>query len=163
MSKHTHSHSNHEHSPACDHESVFDEIYAKLAASTYKLTKTRVSLLEVIAQAHGPFTADSLFEKMKANRDAACDLVTIYRTLVTFEELEIIERCDFSDEKASYEVMVGDRKHHHHHIVCTNCKKVEPLDHCLVESQEQLLKQLGYKNLKHKLEFSGLCPDCSGR
>lgn len=134
-----------------------------IESSDFRLTRPRRLLLETIFQQKGPFSAPQL-EKILCHSGKKTDIdpVTIYRTLPVFQELGIIERCDFSDEMAHYEVTLHrDNKHHHHHIVCKSCKSVEELDFCILENQEELLKNLGYTNLTHRLEFSGICPRCS--
>lgn len=130
--------------------------------SDYRLTQPRRALLEAIVQHKGPFSVPDL-EKTFSGKSArgACDLVTIYRTIPVLEQLGIIEKCDFSEDVAQYEVTLDHKGHHHHHIVCTQCKRVEPLEFCIVDGQEQFLKKKGYTELKHRLEFSGLCPSCS--
>lgn len=130
--------------------------------STFRLTRPRRVLLEAILAQKGPFSAPSL-EKLlsRSEKGLGCDPVTIYRTLPVFEELGIIERCDFSDDVTQYEVSLNHKGHHHHHIVCNSCKTVVPLDFCVVDGQEQLLRKMGYTDLTHRLEFAGKCPDCS--
>ncbi len=127
--------------------------------SDYRLTRTRRVLLEAILKQKKPFSPRGL-EKLLAGK-ADIDFVTIYRTLPVLVKLGIIEKCDFSDDMAHYEVILGREGPHHHHIVCRSCKKVEPLEFCIVGSQEQLLRKLGYTDLKHRLEFTGRCPSCS--
>ncbi len=131
-----------------------------LESSKHRMTKSRKALLALILEQKGPFSAPKLVKVL--SRKDACDPVTIYRTLPVFEELGIIEKCDFSEEMAQYEVSLGQSQgHHHHHIVCGVCKKVESLDFCIVEGQEQILKKMGYTGLTHRLEFTGKCPNCS--
>ena len=57
-----------------------------------------------------------------------------------------------------YEFNHGD--HHHHHLICRICQKVETLDLCVVDALERLVKQRGYAEITHQLEFFGICPDC---
>jgi Fur family ferric uptake transcriptional regulator len=138
---------------------TLDVALARIEESTYRLTRPRQVLLETILKQKKPFSAPDL-EQLLQKVDG-CDPVTIYRTLPVFIELGFIEKCDFNEDMTHYEVMHGERGHHHHHIVCTSCKKVEPLEFCIVDSNEQVFKRLGYRNLKHRLEFSGVCPACA--
>jgi len=133
----------------------------KIRQSEYKLTRARQVILETIFLQKGPFSANDLNTRLgKRSRKGTADVVTIYRNLSVFEEIGIISRCDFSDSEVMYEVLVGDQAHHHH-IVCRVCHHVESLDFCIIEAQEQALKQLGYHELNHRLEFSGICPKCA--
>jgi Fe2+ or Zn2+ uptake regulation protein len=126
------------------------------------LTQPRRQLLRLICEQTSPFSAPGLEKKLRKNsgKKDSCDPVTIYRTLPLLEELGIIERCGFSEDMAYYEVILN-HKGHHHHIVCSACHKVEPLNFCAIEGQEQVLKKMGYTDLSHRLEFVGKCPACS--
>ena len=130
-----------------------------IESSKHRMTKSRKSLLLKILEQREPFSAPHLV-KLLSIKDA-CDPVTVYRTLPVFEELGIIEKCDFSDDMAKYEVSLGHSGHHHHHVVCNSCHTVESLDFCVIDAQEQILKKWGYTGLRHRLEFSGKCPSCS--
>ncbi|MBY0369687.1 transcriptional repressor, partial [bacterium] len=104
----------------------------KLREAGLKITRSRTALLEALAEGHGPFTPEELFSKLDPN---LCDLVTVYRTLTTFEEKGLVRRCEFGDGRARYELEHGD--HHHHHLVCRRCAAVKPLDHCSLEILEK--------------------------
>ena len=147
------------HRPHSHERLTFDEALLRLESSDYKVTKPRRFVLEAIMQQRKPFSVATLAKILKGKK--GCDQVTIYRSLPVFIELGLIEKCDFTDEMAHYEVAHGLDSHHHHHIVCTSCHKVEPLAQCLVEAQEKALQGLGYRNLRHRLEFSGTCPACA--
>jgi len=122
-----------------------------------KITRSRTALLEALSQGHGPHSPEELFDKL--DRDL-CDLVTVYRTLSSFEEKGLVRRCEFGDGKARYELEHAD--HHHHHLVCRRCRAVQPLDPCSIEGLEKSLKGSGYSDITHRLEFFGLCPKCAG-
>lgn len=143
----------------CHVKLSLEEALKRITDSAYRLTRPRHVLLETILKQKKPFSAPHL-ERLLQKVDG-CDPVTIYRTLPVFVELGLIQKCDFNDNMTHYEVMHAERGHHHHHVVCTSCKKVEPLEVCIVASSEHLLKQLGYRNLKHRLEFTGVCPSCA--
>ncbi|NCN42661.1 transcriptional repressor [bacterium] len=106
----------------------------------------------------GPFSAEDLHLKVK---DKGIDLVTVYRSLSTFTELGLLTTVNFQDGTLRYEYSCTSEQGHHHHIICQKCKKVDPVDFCLVQDQEELIAQMGYSNITHKLEFFGLCDQCS--
>lgn len=120
-----------------------------------KVTRSRQALLEALSDGHGPFTPEQIFSKLPPS---VCDLVTVYRTLATFEEKGLVRRCEFGDGKARYELEHSD--HHHHHLVCRICHAVKPLDPCSLDALEQNLKSSGYQDISHRLEFFGVCPRC---
>ena len=135
-----------------------------------KKTTPRTQLLKIMADFEQPFSADDIARnsKSKVRHQTAFDLVTIYRNLATFSEIGVLSRVDLGDSVVRYELR-DPSGHHHHHIVCTECRKTEPLDLCSTGSaietplaiESLRLSKLGYQNLTHRLEFSGLCPTCA--
>ena len=119
-------------------------------------TQPRLTLIEAIVNFPAPFSADELHQSV---RRSGLDLVTVYRTLSTFTELELLQKIDLGDGLQRYELRSDDGSHHHH-FVCNLCHRIEPLDACEIASQERKLKDLGYGELTHRLEFFGICPDC---
>jgi Fe2+ or Zn2+ uptake regulation protein len=89
------------------------------------------------------------------------DLVTVYRNLPVFETSGIICRSDFSDETARFVLASAEHRHHHHHIVCRSCHRVEAVDFCAIKGQEKILTKLGFRDIHHRLEFSGICRACT--
>ena len=52
----------------------------------------------------------------------------------------------------------------HYHLYCENCSKVTDvpeLDISKIKEVESALSQKGYSQIKHKIVFECLCPDCS--
>lgn len=124
-----------------------------------KLTAPRKGIIALLMEQHGPFTIEELHQKMGAlEAKEAPDLATIYRTMTRFEELRIVNRCDFGDGTLRFELAHLD--HHHHHIVCRKCRIVTPLDPCTIDLEALLPKNHGFQEVSHKLEFFGLCPKC---
>ena len=133
-------------------------LYDELKKNKLKLTTPRKLIVEALFENHGPFGAEDLHEKYLKTE---CDLATVYRTLASLEQAKVINRCDFGDGVARYELLDLESPHHHHHLICTGCKKVEVIDHCEIEpSVERFAKKRGFKEISHRLEFFGLCPKC---
>jgi len=125
-----------------------------------KLTKPRLAILNLMLSEHGPYTAEEWHARLGSpSRDQHCDVVTMYRCLAKFESEGLISRCDFGDGLIRYELRSKD--HHHHHIICRQCRRVESLPECQFDNASLKLPTLGFKDISHRLEFFGLCPDCS--
>ena len=129
-----------------------------LRANGQRVTEPRRAVLEIVTHEHGPFTAEELHARLTKG---ACDLVTVYRVLAAFEELNLVRRCDFGDSTYRYEFNTGEG--HHHHIICRSCQSVEVLDQCVVERLERVARQKGYANVTHTLEIFGVCVKCQRR
>lgn len=103
-----------------------------------------------------PQTVLEIFTSVRSKKKSI-DKVTIYRILVHFRELGIVNEIHLGDREIRYEL-----KHdkHHHHLVCENCGSIDDVllreDILLSEVQ----KQSSFKVKKHTLEFFGLCKNC---
>jgi Fur family ferric uptake transcriptional regulator len=120
-----------------------------------RVTAPRKAMLKVLANEHGPFSSEALFQRLKGTR---CDLVTVYRSLSAMEAAGVLRRCDFGDGIHRYEFNAGAS--HHHHVVCRECRKAEIVDLCVVDGIERMLQARGYANVSHVLDLFGICPDC---
>ncbi|MGZ3652545.1 MAG: Fur family transcriptional regulator [Bdellovibrionota bacterium] len=144
--------------PHNHHAPSFEQALGALKAAKLKRTRPRELLLKYLVSHHGPFSAKDLHQALQRRE---LDAVTTYRSLAAFEEAGIVRRCDFGDGIARFEF--HDVHHHHHHVVCVDCGKVEMLDDCELKPLEDKVKELGYSNVRHTLEFRGLCKNCSTR
>ena len=140
-----------------DPEKALNDSLECIRLAGNRITSQRRVMVREILKFTTPFTAEELYVNL--NSSLKIDLATIYRSLATFVELGILTTIDFSDGVQRYEFCLG-RDHHHHHIVCTECKKIEVVDACIVASQNKLLEKMGYTHIQHKLEFFGICNDC---
>lgn len=140
-----------------DHASP-DEL---LKSAGLKVTEQRRKILHFLLHNHGPFTVEELAAGLKTE---GFDLATIYRSMGTFEEAGLVEKRLFGDGPIRWEVVHGDcaegTHEHHHHLMCTQCKKIITLDVCIPEETLAVVEKLGFSQLKHHLEFSGVCPEC---
>jgi Fur family ferric uptake transcriptional regulator len=115
-------------------------------------------MAEIIIKFSCPFSAEDLHNKVK---ERGIDLVTVYRSLSAFTDLKILNTVDFQDGTLRYEYLHSEEDDHHHHVICTNCRKIEPLRFCAMTRQEKIVEKMGYKDITHKLEFFGLCKKCA--
>ena len=133
-----------------------------------KSTPARGAVLELFSKKCNPLCAEDIYKKFSSKSDikiksstkAKIDLVTIYRTLSSFEAAGILKRVDLHKESTYYELA----DHHHHHIVCTDCGTVESFDNCAIGnlSKDILKKSSKFNKIsQHSLEFFGVCKTCA--
>ncbi len=123
----------------------------------YKATPQRLAILSVFSKNHRPFSAEEIYKKLKKT---GTDLVTIYRTLTSFEKGGVLKRVDLRKDSVQFELAHG----HHHHIVCTICGRVEDFDDCDLETVTKKIvsKSAHFKSIReHSLELFGVCRKCS--
>lgn len=127
-----------------------------LKNAALKSTKKRQMLLFLLQKQSRPMTAEELHEA--ANAILPMNVSTVYRTLHTLTEKNILIRSVRQDGKAYYAL---PKKDHSHRLVCDLCGKVIPIDTCpLSELEETLQEKTGFRITGHSLEFTGLCPKC---
>jgi Fur family transcriptional regulator, ferric uptake regulator len=120
------------------------------------LTKPRKNILGFLLKNHGPFSVEEIHNGLG---NKTCDLATVYRCIVQFENSNLVERRYLGDEILRYEYK--DIEHHHHHIICRICKKVAKMKYCFLSEIEQMIRDKGYSDITHSLEFFGVCTKCN--
>jgi len=92
--------------------------------------------------------------------DPHLGIATVYRTLKLFAEKGLVDRHDFGDGRARYEVAP---EVHHDHLICVRCGKVvEFARERIEELQEEVARTEGFELLDHRMELYGLCGECRG-
>ncbi len=92
------------------------------------------------------------------NRASAIDdnisIATVYRTVKLLEETGIIERHEFRDGRARYEIVADN---HHDHLIDLKTGNVIEFESEEIEAlQEKIARKLGYKLVDHRLELYGI-------
>ena len=122
------------------------------------VTEPRKNILAFLLKNHGPFSMEEIHDGLGKK---ACDLATVYRSIVQFENSNLVERRYLGDEVLRYEYK--DTDHHHHHIVCRICKSVSQMKYCFISEIEQMIRDKGYSDITHSLEFFGVCAKCNAK
>ena len=125
----------------------------------FKITDTRLDILSIFSNDCKPINAEYIYKILK---NKGVNLVTIYRTLLSFEKTGILKRANLNQESVFYE-LVGD--HHHHHIVCLKCKKVSNFDGCKEDADLLIRKALKQNKdfdfiSHHSFDLFGICKKC---
>lgn len=143
----------------CSHSPLSERSASDLlAASGINRTKGKIRILQIISKAETPLSVAEIHNKMKES----CDLSTVFRAITQFKEKKLIQEINLDEGFCRYEISgTGDHHHHHHHIRCRKCGDIKNLEHCDLTLFEKAIKKLGFTEMEHKLEFSGLCSNCS--
>jgi Fur family ferric uptake transcriptional regulator len=129
----------------------------RLRAESRKLTGPRRAIIAALEEQSHPLT----IREIHANIGTGCDLVTIYRSMHLLEKMRLVQRFDFGDAIARYELVRHEDHEHHHHLICTDCSKVVEIEECFPEELERRIATgNGFSQITHKLEFFGVCPTC---
>ncbi len=137
---------------------VAPAILEQLRERGLKATPARARILELLQESHNVLTLEEIRETCGASQ---VDFATVYRTLVSFVEVGLARSVELGDGQTRYESATSDHEdHHHHHILCVRCRRIESVHLCAVEKLEKEVSRLGYREITHRLEFSGVCKDC---
>jgi Fur family peroxide stress response transcriptional regulator len=119
-----------------------------------KITPARLAIFETLFKIKHPETAQEIYKKLKN-----IDLVTLYRTLDSFEKRGLVRKVDLHKDAVYYEF----NTEHHHHIVCTKCGTVEDFKLCNINllTKKIIKNALNFKVInEHCLELFGICNAC---
>ena len=118
-----------------------------------RMTEQRKIVARLLYQAKDHPNVEELYQRA-LQYDASISLTTIYRTLKLFEEQKLIERHDFKEGSARYEIA---HKEHHDHLIDIDSGKVIEFKNDEIEKiQKYIADQLGYKLVGHRLELYGM-------
>lgn len=129
---------------------------ARLREHGLRITKPRVALIEALARQVGPVPIEHLHQAVSP---AACDLVTVYRCLGAFESIGLVRRSFLHNGTSLYELVLGATPQHYH-LICKACGRADRVDYFPIEGVERVLRERGYSQLSHLVEFFGVCPKC---
>jgi Fur family ferric uptake transcriptional regulator len=122
-----------------------------------RMTRQRRVILDELRKMHTHPTADELYQGVR-RRIPSISLATVYRNLKLLASTGFITEMQTVGAQRRYEGNVDN----HYHLMCVACGRVDdatvPPDHDL---QEAVDRTTGYKILSHRIEFLGVCPECS--
>jgi len=122
-----------------------------------RMTMQRKVILEELGRVKTHPTADELYSIVRA-RLPRISLGTVYRNLDTLTKAGMIRKLDIGGSQRRYDGV----KIPHDHVRCLECGKVEDICVPTELDIEKVTSELsGYQIKGHRLEFVGLCPDCS--
>ncbi len=124
------------------------------------ITQARKEILSLLIKQESPINVAKMRKNLPQFNES-----TFYRNLEKMVEAKLIKKINLGNDYSHYEFNEVQNKkeatHHHHHIICTQCKSIECLDICGIETfLHPQIKKLGYTNISHRLEFFGLCSKC---
>jgi Fur family ferric uptake transcriptional regulator len=145
------------------------KMYKDKKEKTYRIvgrwTVARQTILDVFLKLKGHFTADDVYLEVR-RMHPGIGIATVYRNLEFLTQQELLNRYQFGEAKARYELN-DDERNHHHHIICTKCGTIKDYSE-FIERELMLMKEMSkklsrkhnYEIRSHQLHFYGLCSKC---
>ncbi|MEM6555337.1 MAG: transcriptional repressor [Pseudomonadota bacterium] len=116
------------------------------------ITEQRQLVCWIMEQSHDHPDAEQVFARAR-DHDPRISLATVYRSLKTLSDLDLVITHDFGDNRTRYEVKKED---HHDHLICVASGEViEFQDPELERLKKKIAKRLGYELESHSLELYG--------
>ncbi|WP_054028327.1 Fur family transcriptional regulator [Bacillus sp. FJAT-28004] len=139
-----------------------DRINRHLMANGYKLTTQREIILRVLLENDmDHLSAEGVFMLVK-RKNSEIGLATVYRTLELLAELHVVEKMNFGDGVARYDLRGEDHEHMHHHLICEKCGSLTEIkEDWLLELEQRIEREYGFIVTDHRLDFTGNYQSCS--
>lgn len=138
-----------------------EDIRKQLTAKGYKLTMQREATVKVLLEnEENHLTTEEIYMIVKSIVPEV-GIATVYRTLELLKELRVVEKVNFGDGIARFDLRNKDQPHFHHHIICTECGAVqEILEDWLLPLELRVKSEFGFTVTDHRLDFQGVCHSC---
>jgi len=138
-----------------------EHIAQQFAAQNYKLTSQREAIVQVLLNHEKEHLSVEEVYMLVKNSYPNLGLATVYRTLELLCELHIVEKMNFGDGMARYDLRGDETDHMHHHLICNVCGKLEEIkEDWLLELELRLEREYGFTVTDHRLDFKGSYHTC---
>jgi Fur family peroxide stress response transcriptional regulator len=124
-----------------------------------RVTHQRLEIFRELASAKGHPSAEEIYNRVH-KRLPSIALDTVYRTIDTFENMNLVKRVKFMDNRTRFDTNIIT----HHHLVCTECNRIEDFYWPAFDNLKvpDTLKDWGVVDTKHA-EIRGLCRKCRNK
>jgi len=119
------------------------------------MTEQRRVIARVLSEARDHPDVEEVYRRA-AEIDSRISIATVYRTLRLFDIANIIDRLNFGDGRARYELADGEGGHHHHLIDMRTGQVVEFESEELENIKRRIARDLGYELVGDRLEIYGV-------
>lgn len=115
-----------------------------------RMTDQRRTIARVLSDAEDHPDVEEVYRRASA-ADPHISISTVYRTVKLFEDGSILEKRDFGDGRARYEV--ASEQHHDHLIDVRSGRVIEFRNEEIEKLQRVVARELGYRLIDHRLEL----------
>ncbi|MEL7042485.1 MAG: transcriptional repressor [Pseudomonadota bacterium] len=127
-------------------------LFERAIAAGATVTAQRKTVCGVLEASSDHPDAEVILQRVR-KQDSKISLATVYRTLKTLTELQLVSAHDFGDSRMRFEVK--EVEHHDHLIDLHSGEVLEFYDAELEALKHKIAARLGYKLESHSLELYG--------
>lgn len=121
----------------------------KLKQAGLKVTVPRLKVLDVLESAElHHLSAEDVYKEL-LRIDESIGITTIYRVLTQFENAGLVERHNFDDGHAVYEI--APKAHHDHMVDVDNGDVTEFVEESIESLQREIAAKHGYELVHHEM------------
>lgn len=143
------------------------KVFGRMKSRGLRVTLPRRAVIETLRDSDDYPSAEEIYMRIH-ERQPRIGLATVYRTLTMLSDMGIVNRFEFGEGKARYELAdVESQGKHHHVIVCERCFNVvkysDFTDHekrTFEELEDQLQDTFDFEINRHVVQYYGVCSDC---
>lgn len=123
-----------------------------------RMTRPRKEVAAILKESKVPLTPQTIHQRA-ITRNCDIGLVSVYRTLDLFSELDLVRRVHGQDGCHGY---VLASPGHHHHLICHKCGKAVEFTGSgdLSDFITRIESNTGFAIDEHILQLYGLCQQC---
>lgn len=121
-----------------------------------KVTKSRLSILEILFDNEDAVSVDNIYE-LCLRKGITIDLSTVYRTMDILESNDIIDKIDLGEGKYNYKLK---KDVHLHTLECSLCHKEVQIECPMVQIEQIIKYKTGFTLMEHELKIKGICDAC---
>ncbi len=119
-----------------------------------RMTEQRRVIAQVLSDSTDHPDVEQVYRRA-SELDSRISIATVYRTLRLFDEANVIDRLEFGDGRARYEVS-DDSSPHHHLIDMKTGRVLEFENDELDKIKNDIADKLGYELVGHRVELYGM-------
>ena len=144
-------------------EARIDKIKQQLQSQGYKLNPQREATVRVLLEnEEDHLSAEDVFMLVK-EKAPEIGLATVYRTLELLSELHVVEKINFGDGVARYDLPEIHQASPSSLNLCSMRKMDEIREDWLGPLEERLEREFNFSVVDHRLDFHGICYRCKAK
>ena len=138
----------------------------KLRGHGYRFTVPRQAILDILSGTSCHLSAEDIYVSVHRVYPNV-GLTTVYRNLRLMVKMGMVEKSNFGDGKARYEISKSAEGNKHQHLICTKCGKaidykefIDKEKEILKEIEKELFAKYRFRVTDYVAQFYGLCDNC---
>ena len=128
----------------------------RLRETGLKITPQRLAIIDALVEQQPLHPSAMHVYREGRKRSKGLSLSTVYATLNDFSRHGLIKTLEFDQMENRYEVNMEE----HVNLICSRCGKIVDYLSPVAVDQEIVAAKTGFRVLKTRMEYYGLCRDC---